>query len=84
MKHRILLPIPIHGIGIKTFEELALPLEEAFERGEEKTLPEATRASEEVIPRAIYNGLHILCLIHIEIIILADYLERLLTYRIFD
>ena len=53
IKNRILLPVPIHSIGIQTFEQFALSLEEAFERVKEKTLPEATRTAEDVILRSI-------------------------------
>src|SRR5574344_1449353 len=83
MQNGVLGPFLFQILDGETLEEFALAAEIGIHRGDEQTLAEASRTTEEVITSRISQFVNKFGLIHIHVSVIMDFLEVLYSNGIF-
>ena len=75
-------PVLLQAFHGQPFEQITFTLEIHFHRGNQKTLPEPSRAAEKIIFASGDKIVYLIRLVHIYITSVAEILEILDTYRV--
>ena len=82
MQDRILLPLLLQLLHGQSLEELPLPLEISLQSADQQTLPEPSRATQEIVASCLDEFIYLGGLVNIAVSVSADLLEILYPYRI--
>ena len=83
MKHRRRGPVDIGGIESESLEQVTASVEIGVQSGEQQTLPEPTRAAQEIILTLIHQFRDKTCLVDVGVASLDNLGEGLYAYGVF-